>query len=196
MPALQNTIIVLLGFAGTGKYTIGRDLARLTGAKLIDNHLINNALFTAVNADGVTPLPQEIWAKLKRVRQVVYETIGELSSPELSFVFTIQLIEEDPDDHKAFADLVDLAAARRSVFVPIRLICELEELCRRIASPGRAAMLKQITAEAARQRAESKSVLIPRHPYVRTIDVTRKSASDSAAEILDYVMSIAKNDEP
>ena len=192
MPELQNTIIVLLGFAGTGKYTIGRDLARLTGAKLIDNHLINNALFTAVNADGVTPLPQEIWAKLKRVRQVVYETIGELSSPELSFVFTIQLIEEDPDDHKAFADLVDLAAARRSVFVPIRLICELEELCRRIASPGRAAMLKQITAEAARRRAESKSVLLPQHPNLRTIDVTRKSASDSAAEILDYVMSIAR----
>ena len=192
MPALQNTIIVLFGFAGTGKYTIGRDLARLTGAKLIDNHLINNALFTAVNADGVTPLPREIWAKLKRVRQVVYETIGELASPELSFVFTIQLVEEDPDDHRAFADLVDLAAARRSVFVPIRLICELEELCRRIASPGRAAMLKQITAEAARRRAESKSVLLPRHPNLRTIDVTRKSASDSAAEILDYVMSIAK----
>ncbi len=138
MPALQNTIIVLFGFAGTGKYTIGRDLARLTGAKLIDNHLINNALFTAVNADGVKPLPREIWAKLKRVRQVVYETIGELASPELSFVFTIQLIEEDPDDHQAFADLVELAAARGSVFVPIRLICELEELCRRIASPGRA----------------------------------------------------------
>jgi shikimate kinase len=43
LPPLQNTIIVLFGFAGTGKYTIGRELARLTGAKLIDNHLINNA---------------------------------------------------------------------------------------------------------------------------------------------------------
>lgn len=183
-------MVLLIGFAGTGKYTIGRELARLTGAKLIDNHLINNALFTAVNADGVTPLPREIWAKLKRVRQVVYETIRELAPPELSFVFTIQLIEEDPDDHKAFADLVDLAGARGSVFVPIRLICELEELCRRIASPGRAAMLKQITAEAARQRAESKSVLLPQHPNLRTIDVTHKSAIECATEILDYVTSI------
>jgi hypothetical protein len=193
---LQNTIIVLFGFAGTGKYTIGRELARRTGAKLIDNHLINNALFTAVNADGVTPLPREIWAKLDRVRQVVYETIDELASPELSFVFTIQLIEEDPNDHKAFADLVDLAAARRSAFVPIRLICELEELCRRVVSPGRAAMLKQITAAAARQRALSKSVLQPHHPNLRTIDVTTKSALESANEILAYVNTIAERHEP
>ena len=190
--ALKNTIVVLIGFAGTGKYTIGRELADGTGAKLIDNHLINNPLFTAINADGVTPLPPQIWEKVRRARHLVYETIRELSPSGSSFVFTIQLSEEDKDDHAAFADLVELATVRRSLLVPICLICEVEELCRRIASPGRAAMLKQITAEAARQRAESKSVLIPRHPYVRTIDVTRKSASESAAEILDYVMSIAE----
>ena len=40
---LQNTMIVLNGFAGTGKYTIGREVARRTGAKLIDNHLINKS---------------------------------------------------------------------------------------------------------------------------------------------------------
>jgi len=39
---LKNTFILLIGFAGTGKYTIGRELCRRTGAKLIDNHLINN----------------------------------------------------------------------------------------------------------------------------------------------------------
>jgi len=192
--SLANTIVVLIGFAGTGKYTIGRELARLTGARLIDNHLINNALFTAVDADGIKPLPRGIWAKLKRVRQVVYETISELAPPGLSFVFTIQLIEQDPDDHQAFADLVDLAAARGSLLVPIRLVCELEELCRRITSPGRAAMLKQISADAARRSAESKSVLLPQHSNLRTIDVTHKSASESASEILDYVMSIAQKD--
>jgi hypothetical protein len=192
VPELQNTVIVLIGFAGTGKYTIARELVRLTDAKLIDNHLINNALFTAVNADGVTPLPTAIWDKVRRVRQVVYETIRELAPPDLSFVFTIQLIEEDPDDHAAFSDLVALAAVRRSLLVPIRLVCDIEELCRRIVNPGRAAMMKQIAGESARQRSASKSVLTPQHPHLRTIDVTTRSASESATEILDYVTSITR----
>ena len=68
---LRNTIIVLIGFAGTGKYTIGRELCRRTGAKLVDNHLINNSLFTVVNADGLTPLPGAIWSKVRAIRQVV-----------------------------------------------------------------------------------------------------------------------------
>ena len=110
---LANTVVVLIGFAGTGKYTIGRELAARTGAKLIDNHLINNPLFTAINADGVTPLPPQIWEKVRRARGLLYETIRELSPAELSFIFTIQLIEEDKDDHTAFDDLARLAAADR-----------------------------------------------------------------------------------
>jgi len=186
--ALQNTVIVLMGFAGTGKYTIGRELAERIGAKLIDNHLINNSLFTAIDADGVKPLPPQIWPKVTRARQLVYETIRELSPPGLSFIFTIQLIEEDPRDHAGFADLLDLAADRDSLFVPVRLICEVEELCRRIVSPARAAMLKQITPAAARERATSKSVLNPSHPHLLTLDVTEKSATESAEEILKHVI--------
>ncbi|MGI8919344.1 MAG: hypothetical protein ACR2H6_12160 [Pyrinomonadaceae bacterium] len=53
---LDNTMIVLIGFAGTGKYTIGRELCELTGAKLIDSHLINNPVFKVVNPDGITRL--------------------------------------------------------------------------------------------------------------------------------------------
>jgi len=188
-----NTIVVLIGFAGTGKYTIGQELCRRTGAKLIHNHLINNPLFKVVNADGVTPLPEAIWGKVRAVRRVVYETIRELSPPELSFVFTIQLIAHDHEDEQAFVELVELAAARKSLFVPIRLICDVDELCRRIVSPSRAEMMKQISAGAARRRAADHEVLNPSHPHLRTIDVTHKSATESAEEILNEVDSIRVN---
>ena len=104
MEPLSKTIVLLMGFAGTGKYTIGRELAGLTGAKLIDNHLINNSLFVALDADGVKPLPYEIWEKVGRIRTIVYETIRELSPPELSFIFTMQLMDDDPLDHQAFGE--------------------------------------------------------------------------------------------
>src|SRR6266850_2640396 len=191
---LENTMVALIGFAGTGKYTIGSELCRRTDAKLIDNHLINNSIFTVVNADGITPLPKAIWGKVKAVRQVVYESIKELSPPDMSFVFTIQLIEDDPEDHKAFVDLVELAAVRESLFVPIRLICDVDELCRRIVSPKRSKMLKEVSPESARRRAADHTVLNPSHPNLRTVDVTHKSAIESAEEILQVVNSIRENE--
>jgi hypothetical protein len=188
--AITNTIVVLIGFAGTGKYTIGRELADRIGAKLIHNHLINNSLFTAMNADGVTPLPQEIWPKIRKIRQVVYETIRELSPRDLNFIFTLQLIESDPLDHQAFADLVELAAARESRLVPIRLVCDIDELCCRVVNPSRVAMLKQISAESTRQTASTKAVLNPQHPNVKTIDVSNMSAGESATLIFRAIEAI------
>ena len=67
----ENTMVVLIGFAGTGKYTIGRELCERTGAHLIHNHLIANPIFKVVNADGVTPLPPGVWDKVKQIRRTV-----------------------------------------------------------------------------------------------------------------------------
>lgn len=188
--ALQNTIVLLIGFAGTGKYTIGRELCERTGAKLIDNHLINNPIFQVVNADGVTPLPAAVWDKVKEIRRTVYEAIQDLSPPEMGFVFTMELRESSPADHGAFADLEQLAAARQSRFVPIRLICGVEELCRRVTDPARVEMLKEISPELARKKSVEDSVLNVPHPNQRTLDVTKRSASGSVDAILDEVSSI------
>jgi hypothetical protein len=187
---LQNTIVLLIGFAGTGKYTIGRELCERTGARLIDNHLINNPIFTVVNADGVTPLPPRVWDRVKEVRAAVYEAIRELSPPELGFVFTMELRESNPADLGAFWELDQLAAERQSRFVPIRLICGVEELCRRVVDPGRVAMLKEISPELARRKSAEDLVLNAPHPNQRTLDVTKRTASGSVDAILDEVRSI------
>ena len=187
---LTNTIIVLFGFPGTGKYTIGRELSELTGAKLIHNHLINNPIFAVVDADGIKPLPAGIWSKVGQVRQVVYDSIRELSPAEASFIFTIHLTEAEPLDHDAFADLVQLAESRKSLFAPIRLLCDVDELCRRIETPERARMLKQLSAESARKRSLEHTVLKPAHPNLHTIDVTRLSPRASAEAVLAAIDSM------
>ena len=184
-------MVVLIGFAGTGKYTIGRELCERTGAKLVDNHLINNPIFKVINADGVTRLPTAVWDKVKEIRRTVYEAIQDLSPPEMGFVFTLELRESNPEDQIAFWDLAQLAAARQSRFVPIRLICGVEELCRRVADPARVAMLKEISPELARKKMAEDSVLNVPHPNQRTLDVTKRSASGSVDAILDEVSSIA-----
>ena len=188
---LKNAIIVLIGFAGTGKYTIGRELCDLTGAKLIDNHLINKPVFKVVNPDGIRPLPDGIWDKVKAVRAIVYESIRELSPPELSFVFTIELFERSSGDQRAFLDLEELAASRGSLFVPVRLLCEVEELCRRVVNPARVQMVKLINSEAVRRRSAEETLLDSTHPHVLTIDVTDKSPTEAAATILQHIEVIS-----
>ena len=191
---LENTIIVLIGFAGTGKYTIGRELCKRTGAKLIDNHLINNPIFRVVNADGFTPLPARVWDKVGEIRRTVYDAIRELSPPKMSFVFTVELRQSNPGDHKTFIDLEQLAVARQSLFVPIRLICDVDELCRRVENPERVEHLKEISSESARRRASEHSVLNPSHPNLITIDVTRRGPVESVEVILETVSLIRGSD--
>jgi hypothetical protein len=188
--ALDNTIIILIGFAGTGKYTIGRELCERTGAKLVDNHLINNPIFRVVNVDGVTPLPAPVWGKVKEIRRIVYDAVREISPPNLSFVFTLELRESDPAAHQAFLNLRELARARQSLLVPIRLICDVEELCRRVANPARAELLKAVSPELARKKAAEHSVLNPKHENVRTIDVTAKTPAQSVDAIIRVLESI------
>jgi hypothetical protein len=187
---LDNTLVLLIGFAGTGKYTIGRELCRRTGAKLVDNHLIANPVFTVLDGDGIAPLPREVWAKLKEIRRIVYDSIRELSPPNLGFVLTMELRENNPGEHSAIDDLEKLAAARQSLFVPIRLVCDVEELCRRVAEPMRRARLKMISVENARRKSAEDAVLNPKHANVRTIDVTAKSPSEAADAIMREVDSI------
>jgi len=187
---LENTIIALIGFAGTGKYTIGRELCERTGARLIHNHLINNPIFAVVNADGVTPLPSGVWDRVREIRATVYQAIRELSPPEMSFVITTELRESNPLDHLAFQNLAELAAARQSRFVPIRLICGVDELCRRVADPERIAMLKSISPELARKKSLEDEVLNVPHPNLRTLDVTKRTASGSVDAILDEISAI------
>ncbi|MDT4955390.1 MAG: hypothetical protein QOJ02_3528 [Acidobacteriota bacterium] len=187
---LDTTIIILIGFAGTGKYTIGRVLSERTGARLVDNHLINNPIFTVVNADGVSRLPSLVWDKVKEIRRLVYDAIREISPSELSFIFTLELRESDRAAHQAFLDLEELAAARESLLVPVRLICDVEELCRRVVDPARVERLKEISPELAREKCAEHSVLNPQHENVRTIDVTGKSPGESADAIMREIERI------
>lgn len=192
---LDNTLVVLIGFAGTGKYTVGRLLAERTGARLVHNHLINNPVFTVVGADGVRPLPAPVWDKVGAIRRLVYEAIRELAPPGLSFIFTLELRERDPAAHRAFRDLEELAAARRALLVPVRLLCEVEELCRRVADPARVAMLKDISPDNARKKFAEHTVLDPRHENTRTFDVTAKTPEESAAAVLGEIGLITRRRE-
>lgn len=54
---LCNTVIYLIGIPAVGKYTIAKEIGRMTGAKVVDNQLINLPVFSVVGYDGTDSFP-------------------------------------------------------------------------------------------------------------------------------------------
>jgi hypothetical protein len=161
--ALENTFIYLMGVAGAGKLTVAKAIAAKTGARVVDNHLINNPVFSVIRQDGVTPLPRAVWDRAFAIRVAVLETIATLSPAEWSFVFT----------HEAYGASWDIAVyqltreaaeARKATFLPVRLLCDPDEIARRVMSPERRVLMKSANAEKSRARAAATPPTIPERP--------------------------------
>jgi adenylylsulfate kinase-like enzyme len=66
-------VVYLIGVPAVGKYTIAREISRLTGARLVDNQLINLPVFSVLGYDGKDsfPFPRGAWKHIETIREVV-----------------------------------------------------------------------------------------------------------------------------
>lgn len=184
---MQSTIFHLIGKPGVGKYTIGSELARLTGARLVDNHSIANVIFNLINADGITPLPAGIWSRVSQVRAAVLDTLVHVSPPDLSFVLTNFIRGDDDAERVAFMEVAAVAEARGSIFVPVILSCETPELVRRIVQPDRRARMKLVDPVQGARLNDDVPQFQSDLPNTLELDVSRTPARDAAQAIVDWV---------
>jgi hypothetical protein len=193
---LRNVLVLLLGFPGVGKLTIARELGQRIPARVIDNHWINNPVLALLNNDGHGTLPEAVWDQTAKVRQAVLDTIATLCDPAASFIFTNAGIHGDARSVASYHQVKDAADRRRARFLPVRLVCDEDELVRRVVSPQRRDRLKSIDVEAARLRCRTAAVLDPEHPDGLTLDVTRASAAESAQSIYARLVDLAACGKP
>jgi hypothetical protein len=184
-----GVFVLLAGLPGTGKRTIGsaltRRLAASHEARLVDNHYIANPILGLVAQDGIMPLPREVWARVGDVRAAVLQTIARLSPTEWSFVFTADL-SEDEEDYAFVEQLSSMARARRTELVVVRLVCDLDELRRRIVDPARRAYMKSTSeSDAIGRHAEGLASLQQWSPM--TLDVTALPPDDAVGAILRHI---------
>lgn len=187
---IKNVIIYLIGFAGTGKLTIAKEIASKSNIRIVANHLINDPILSVIQADGKTPLPRAVWDKIGIIRDVVFDTITNISPSNYSFIFTNELIEGNDIDLNVYNKVEAIATKRGSKYLPVRLICEAEELCKRVVSEERKANFKMIDKNASLQQSLESTVLNPKHPNTFTLDVTNLSAKEAADVILAKLASI------
>jgi len=186
-PMTKNMIVYLIGFPGSGKLTVARELARLLPSIVVDNHFVNNVIFSLIDPDGRSKLPQSVWVNVRKVREAVFDTIQHLSKPDRNFILTNALIDGLEADRRCFEEVQALARARGAKFHVFRLLVSTDELCRRIASSGRAELFKEIDVDAAKERAETEDVFVPKECPYTDLDTTSMSASECASEIMSKI---------
>lgn len=193
----RPAIVHLLGYPGVGKYTVARELVRLAPQGdhrfvLVDNHLTSNVIFSVlpVNGADAEPLERAVWDRVDEVRDALRGAIRDLSPAGWSFVFTNVALEGDAVDRRSVAHVRELAAARRSHYVPVRLHCDTEEHLRRVTQPDRAERMKWIDPGAVGTYSASAPLIEIDHPALLDIDVTRRAATDTAATVLGHVDTI------
>jgi hypothetical protein len=189
-----SAVIHLLGFPAAGKLTVANELAsqyQQAGieTRVIDNHHTANVIFPVLPVvDGVRPLPPTVWDHVNVVRGALYAAIREFSPPEWIFVFTNVIWESEG------VSLLDpvrsLAAARAVPYVPVRLVCDIDELAKRIVSPERAVRMKMTSAGGVRSLHERETLLDPGLPNTLTLDTTTATAATTAAAIRAHVSSL------
>lgn len=170
-------IIYLIGKAGTGKYTISKELAKF-GYIICDNQLINNPIFELLNYDGYAKIPGFAWEAISQIRANVFKFLEEEKNN--NYVLTNEL-NDDEGDHRLFQQVQTMAQHRGSLFFPVKLLISKEEHLKRIVVPERKLRWKTIDPE----HVYSKVPLINiNHPNLLTLDVTTLSAKEAAEKIL------------
>jgi hypothetical protein len=174
----------LLGFPGTGNYTVARAIvdqlaARDEPAALLDNHATANLIWSLV--DSERRFDSDVMAKLAELRAVLWDAAAELTRPTHSLVFTNYLPPGRPsnvlDRHR------ELAQQLGHPLVAVVLRCDPEEVIRRIANTDRVERMKLVDPERARELMSS-DLVVPSWPELVDLDTTGMSPVEAAARVI------------
>lgn len=183
---MNNTIIYLIGHYGVGKLTIAKQICAATGARLFDNHLANNVVFSLIREDGSSPIPDSAWDIIMTIRREALRAMTEIARPEVSFVLTNALMEDDPIDHEAFAEVLDVARKRGATFLPVILTASDAAHAERIPSPEREERLKMTDATGAALVRQRRLLLQIDHPNRLDLDTTSLPPERAAQLIIEH----------
>ncbi len=181
-----TTIIYLTGKPGVGKYTIAKELAANHDFIVCDNQLINNPIFELLQYDGYAKIPDFAWEAIGNIGRCISTFL--IKERHNSYVLTNNLYE-DAGDKVRYAEVVYMAEARGSIFVPIRLLIDQDEHLRRVVNPNRRDRWKSIDPQDVYDETPLLSIV---HPHLLELDVSKLSPEDAAEAIMNHIKSLLR----
>ena len=177
-------IIVLNGYPGVGKLTIGRELAPLLGGRLLDIHSVYNVAFALTEFRS----PQFREA-VERVESIAHDLILRL--PEAVPVVLTTVLAGDSDWATAEWNRIVRLGDARPPFLVVHVHCDLDENIHRIQSPQRDEKRKPRDAEMARRNHhDNKALTGADAANLLILDATSKTALEAAQHIAAWANSL------
>jgi hypothetical protein len=187
------SIVYLLGYPGVGKYTVGRELARRTGAALIDNQVINHPILTLFNWDGKSQLPPGTLDRAAPIRDAVLTALEEIAPLSMSYVFT-NVLADEPEAIALYERIKRVALSRSSLFVPVMLTCALEVQLGRVGSDERVRRFKISDPEGVQRLMAAGPLYVPDDPALLTLDTTTSPPQYTASLIVEAIRRLEASD--
>ncbi len=176
-------IIVLNGYPGVGKMTIGAELADLLGGRMLDIHSVYNVAIALTEFKS-----PEFIETVERIEAIAHELIRALPA-EQPVVLTTVLTGRSEWADRQWDRIVELGR-ERPPFQVVHVACDLAENERRIASAGRAAKRKLRDPEVAvRNQTGAESLRGLDATHLLTLDTTSMTAGGAADEIAAWATS-------
>src|SRR3990167_409485 len=176
----KSKLVYLIGKPGTGKYTIAQNIAK-NGYIIFDNQLVNNPIFTLLNYDGFSKIPEAAWDAIGKIRNIIFDFIALENSK--NYVLT-NVLEENEGDRSCYIQVEKLAEKNGFLFFPVKLLISKEENSKRIQNPERIKRYKSIDPQDAYF---DTPLLNFNHRNLLTLDVTNLSAENASLKILKYI---------
>ncbi len=177
-------IIVLNGYPGVGKLSIGRELARLVDGRLLDIHSIYNVAFALTEFRS-----PEFRETVERIEAIAHDLILKLP-PRQPVVLTTVLAGDGEWGDAEWSRIVALGEGHPPLLV-VHVLCALEENMRRIQSEDRDLQLKPRDPEMARRNHSQAKLLIGRDAdHLLELDTTNMTAGEAALSIRDWVVGL------
>lgn len=177
----DTMIIVLNGYPGVGKLTIGRLLAEKLKGRLLDIHTVYNVAFALTEFKS-----PEFRDAVERVEAIAHDLALKRPDQE-PLVMTTVLAGQSAWGDAEWGRMVALGDARPP-FCVVHIHCDITENTRRIQSPDRGAMHKpRDPSYVHRNHAEAKLLYGTDVTHLLRLDTTQLTATDAADAIADWV---------
>jgi len=170
-------LIVLNGYPGVGKLTIGQALAPLIGGRLLDIHSVYNVAFALTEFKS-----EKFYETVDSVQSIADRRIRELPD-HVPVILTDVLTEKTGFSEKRTQRLLDLGRERGPLLM-VHIHCDLEENKRRIMGASRIGAHKPLDPAMAIRNQEGGAVLVGADwPHCLKLDVTELTAKQAAERI-------------
>ena len=181
-------LIFLWGLPASGKLTVAKELAALTGWPLFHNHLTVDLLL------AVFPFGSKEFVELRE--QIWLEVIAAAASSDMpGLIFTFN--PENTVRQKFLDDTVQAVVKHGGQVEFVEIVCDEAALEKRLDTPERRAHQKLLSVAMFRELRDKEVFASPKMPAPQMrVDTTRQSPREAATLIVDGLRLPSADESP